>query len=76
MLLKILFRTKVQKFFYANIGHKVQRYLTLAERVCKIAGEGKNNFRYLYNDKNSLFEKIETIAKKIYRADELLQTQL
>ncbi len=44
----------------------------LAERVSQIADEGKNDFRYLYNDENSLFEKIETIAKKIYRADEVI----
>ena len=41
----------------------------LAEEVVKIIDEGKANFKYLYEDDLSLIEKVETVAKEIYRAD-------
>ncbi len=44
----------------------------LAERVAAIADSELGNFAPLYNDEMSLFSKIETIAKRIYRADEVL----
>ena len=44
----------------------------LAERVAAIADSELGNFAPLYNDEMSLFGKIETIAKRIYRADEVL----
>ncbi|MCA8867226.1 MAG: formate--tetrahydrofolate ligase [Rhodobacteraceae bacterium] len=44
----------------------------LATRVAAIADAGMANFAPLYPDEMSLFEKIETIAKRIYRADEVL----
>ena len=44
----------------------------LAQRVSELADKAEGNFNYLYEDSLSLFEKIETIAKKIYRADEVL----
>ena len=44
----------------------------LAERVAAIADSELGNFAPLYSDEMSLFGKIETIAKQIYRADEVL----
>jgi len=44
----------------------------LATRVAEIADADMANFAPLYSDDLSLFEKIETIAKRIYRADEVL----
>ena len=44
----------------------------LATRVAEIADSGVSQFAPLYNDDLSLFEKIERIAKGIYRADEVL----
>lgn len=44
----------------------------LATRVAEIADADMANFVPLYSDELSLFEKIETIAKRIYRADEVL----
>jgi formate--tetrahydrofolate ligase len=44
----------------------------LAKRVSDIADSDSGNFAPLYNDEMSLFDKIETIAKRIYRADEVL----
>lgn len=44
----------------------------LATRVAEIADGGASNFAPLYADDLSLMEKIETIATKIYRADEVL----
>ena len=44
----------------------------LAKRVAEIADAGVSQFSPLYPDEMSLFEKIETIAKRIYRADEVL----
>ncbi len=44
----------------------------LATRVAQIADSGQAQFSPLYPDDMSLFHKIETIAKRIYRADEVL----
>ena len=44
----------------------------LAQRVSELADKEEGNFNHLYADSLSLFEKIETIAKKIYRADEVV----
>ena len=46
--------------------------IELATRVAAIADADMANFAPLYPDELSLFEKIETIAKRIYRADEVL----
>ena len=44
----------------------------LATRVAEIADAGEANFSPIYPDDMGLFEKIETIAKRIYRADEVI----
>lgn len=44
----------------------------LAVRVAEIADAGEANFAPIYPDEMPLFEKIETIAKQIYRADEVI----
>ena len=45
--------------------------LALAEKVAAIADNKNSQFVTLYPDDMTLFEKIETIAKRIYRADEV-----
>ncbi len=45
--------------------------LPLANKVVEIA-ENKTKFVYTYKDDLPLIEKIESVAKKIYRADEVL----
>jgi formate--tetrahydrofolate ligase len=42
----------------------------VAEAVVKVIGEGKANLKLLYPDDMPLFEKIRTIAKELYRADD------
>ena len=44
----------------------------LARRVAEIADSGVSQFAPLYKDELSLFEKMETVAKRIYHADEVL----
>jgi len=44
----------------------------LATRVAEIADSGISQFAPLYSDDLPLFQKIEAIAKRIYRADEVL----
>jgi formate--tetrahydrofolate ligase len=44
----------------------------LARRVVQLAESGAANFAPLYPDEMPLFEKVETIAKRIYHADEVL----
>jgi formate--tetrahydrofolate ligase len=44
----------------------------LAKRVAEIADSGVSQFAPLYRDDMPLMEKIETIAKRIYRADEVI----
>ncbi|MEI4260557.1 formate--tetrahydrofolate ligase [Roseovarius sp. D0-M9] len=41
----------------------------LATRVAEVAESGVSDFKPIYPDEMSLFEKIETIAKNIYHAD-------
>ena len=42
------------------------------KKVVEIVENGAANFSPIYPDEMPLFEKIETIAKRIYRADEVL----
>jgi formate--tetrahydrofolate ligase len=44
----------------------------LAKKVVQMAESGSANFAPLYPDEMPLFQKIETIAKRIYHADEVL----
>lgn len=44
----------------------------LAKTVVKLAESGSSHFAPLYPDEMGLFQKIETIAKRIYHADEVL----
>ncbi|MFZ1727395.1 MAG: formate--tetrahydrofolate ligase [Albidovulum sp.] len=44
----------------------------LARKVVELADSGAANFSPLYPDEMGLFQKIETIAKRIYHADEVL----
>ena len=49
-----------------------QGTVELATRITEIADTDTANFAPLYSDELTLFEKIETVAKRIYRADEVL----
>ncbi len=44
----------------------------LATKVAELADADTANFSPIYPDEMSLFDKVETIAKRIYRADEVL----
>ena len=44
----------------------------LAHKVVELAESGSANFAPIYPDEMPLFQKIETIAKRIYHADEVL----
>ena len=46
--------------------------IELAKKVAKIVDNDESRFSCLYPDEMKLFEKIETVCKKIYRADEVL----
>jgi len=46
--------------------------IDLAERVTKLADSGSSQFKTLYDDDIPLLKKIETIAKTLYHADEVL----
>ncbi|MEE2774624.1 MAG: formate--tetrahydrofolate ligase [Pseudomonadota bacterium] len=45
--------------------------IDLATRVVEIADKDDNDFELLYDDKMPLLEKIETVAKNIYRASDV-----
>ncbi|MEM9498331.1 MAG: formate--tetrahydrofolate ligase [Pseudomonadota bacterium] len=47
----------------------------LAEIVAELADADTANFAPIYPDDMPLFEKVETIAKRIYRADEVIADQ-
>ena len=44
----------------------------MAEKVVALAESGAAQFKTLYDDETPLFEKVETIAKTLYHADEVL----
>ncbi|QGX97526.1 formate--tetrahydrofolate ligase [Roseovarius faecimaris] len=44
----------------------------LAKKVVEVVDAGNANFAPIYPDEMPLFDKIQTIAKRIYRADEVL----
>lgn len=46
----------------------------LAEKVCAVIDEGKADFKPLYDEKLSIKEKLNIIAKEIYRADGVIFT--
>jgi len=46
--------------------------IDLAEKVAKLADSGAAQFKTLYDDELPLFQKIETIAKNLYCADEVM----
>ncbi len=52
--------------------HGSKGALELATRVAEIADSGASQFAPLYPDDMPLIDKIETVAKRIYRADEIL----
>ncbi|MGB1156468.1 MAG: formate--tetrahydrofolate ligase [Alphaproteobacteria bacterium] len=53
-------------------AHGSEGVKELATRVAEIADSGMAQFSPLYPDDMGLFQKIETVAKRIYRADEVL----
>ena len=44
----------------------------IANHVAELCEKNDNKFKFLYESKTPLFKKIETIAKEIYRADEVI----
>ena len=63
---------KIVKQYYVNIGKKALKELLSLQKVVEIADNDEGQFSTLYPDKMNLLEKIETICKKIYRADEVI----
>ena len=54
---------------WANGGEGTKE---LASHVADLCEKNENKFKFLYDSKTPLFTKIETIAKEIYRADEVI----
>ena len=54
---------------WANGGEGIKE---LASHVVELCEKNQTKFKFLYESKTPLFKKIETIAKEIYRADEVI----
>ncbi|MDA9188965.1 formate--tetrahydrofolate ligase [Candidatus Pelagibacter sp.] len=54
---------------WANGGEGTKK---LASHVAELCEKNEDKFKFLYESKTPLFKKIETIAKEIYRADEVI----
>ncbi len=54
---------------WANGGKGTKDLAKKAVEICKKSK--KNNFKFLYNEKETLWNKIETIAKEIYKASKI-----
>ena len=50
----------------------VREQKDLAAHVTELCEKDEAKFKFLYESKTPLFKKIETIAKEIYRADEVI----
>lgn len=50
--------------------------IELAKAIIEVCKTGKNNFRYTYNNQDSIKTKIETIVKNIYKASEVEYSEL
>lgn len=50
--------------------------IDLAKLVCKTLEEKESHFHYLYDEKASIYDKIEKICKEIYRADDVEYTDI
>ncbi len=53
-------------------AHGSEGTLDLAKRVAEVADSDQSNFAPLYEDDLPLFQKIEAVAKRIYRAKEIV----
>jgi len=54
---------------WANGGEGTKE---LARHIVELCEKNDDKFKFLYESKTPLFKKIETIAKEIYRADEVI----
>ncbi len=54
---------------WANGGEGTKE---LASHVVELIDKNEANFKFLYKDSTPLFKKIETVAKEIYRASEVI----
>ncbi|MDA7783050.1 formate--tetrahydrofolate ligase [Candidatus Pelagibacter sp.] len=54
---------------WANGGEGTKE---LASHVAELCEKNEDKFKFLYESKTPLFKKIETIAREIYRADEVI----
>ena len=54
---------------WANGGEGTKE---LASHIAELCEKNEAKFKFLYESKTPLFKKIETIAKEIYRADEVI----
>ncbi|MDA9135089.1 formate--tetrahydrofolate ligase [Candidatus Pelagibacter sp.] len=54
---------------WANGGEGTKE---LASHIAELCEKNEDKFKFLYENKTPLFKKIETIAKEIYRADEVI----
>jgi len=54
---------------WANGGNGTKDLAKKVVKICK--NSKKNNFKFLYSEKESLWKKIETIAKEIYKASKI-----
>jgi len=64
--------TAVECTHWSNGGEGTEE---IARKVVEIADSGKSDFKPLYPDDMPLIDKIETVAKKIYRADGIIADQ-
>lgn len=46
--------------------------IELAKTICKVLEEEKSEFRYIYNDNDSIEEKISKVSKEIYGAKDVI----
>ncbi|HRK17498.1 MAG TPA: formate--tetrahydrofolate ligase [Hyphomicrobiaceae bacterium] len=61
-----------EAFLCKHWAHGSKGIAEMAKRVAEIADSGTSNYAPLYPDDMGLFQKIETIAKRIYRASEVI----
>lgn len=68
-LRKILEKENVKLSLVENWSKGGEGAIDLAEKVVNLCEEKENEFKYIYNLKDTIKEKVEKVAKNIYGAD-------
>ena len=75
MIKELCKKNNVKVVICTHWSHGSDGTKELANMAVDLCNTNKGNFKFLYNDDISLWEKVETIAKEIYGAESVIADQ-